>query len=579
MKLKIVKIKNLITMKNNLLKATLVVGILATVTVACKEDFLDRQPLGAISESQIANKAGVDGSLVVAYRTLTGANIANWYTSGMNWVWGGVRSDDAYKGTEASDQGSEINPVERFEVQPNTSSVVNKWRALYDGVNMCNIVLRQLALAKDIGADDVKRITAETRFLRGFHHFEAARCFNKVPYVDEKILSSEQYNALKNDASIYPQIEADLKFAYENLPATQAQKGRVNKWAAGGFLAKALITQGKYADAKVIFDAMISTGTTSSGEKYGLISEYKNVFRGEGENSKEIVFAIQYTIGDGTGGSNANKDAELTNPHNDGPVGCCGFYQPSQTLVNSFKTVNGLPMANYNAVNIKNHESNAADFKDNTELDPRIDYTVGRVGIPYKDYGPASPSWIRNLANGGPWMPNKHIQWKDEVGTYFVSGGWGQGQLGKNQTLLRFADVLLMAAECEVETGSLEKAREYVNLVRDRAAKSTPVKVGAADAANYKISTYTAAWTDKNVAREAVRRERQQEFGMEGLRFFDLVRWGVADVVRNAFIAKESSIRTHLAGSKFVKGKDEYLPIPEVSIAQGAGNLKQNPGY
>jgi starch-binding outer membrane protein, SusD/RagB family len=566
-------------MKNSLLKATLVVGILATATVACKEDFLDRKPLGAISENQIANKAGVEGSLVVAYRTLTGANIANWYTSGMNWVWGGVRSDDAYKGTEASDQGSEINPVERFEVQPNSPSVNNKWRALYDGINMCNIVLRQLALAKDIGADDVKRITAETRFLRGFHHFEAVRCFNKVPYIDEKVLSSEQYNAIKNDAPIWPQVEADLKFAYENLPGTQAQKGRVNKWAAGGFLAKALITQGKYADAKAIFDAMIANGTTSGGDKYGLLPEYKNVFRGEGENSKEIVFSIQYSIGDGTGGSNSNKDAELTNPHNDGPVGCCGFYQPSQTLVNSFKTVNGLPMANYNAVNIKNHESNAADFKDLTELDPRVDYTVGRVGIPYKDYGDAKASWIRNLANGGPWMPNKHIQWKDEVGTYFISGGWGQGQLGKNQILMRYADVLLMAAECEVETGSIEKAREYVNLVRDRAAKSTPVKAGAVDAAVYKISTYTAAWTDKAVARDAVRRERQQEFGMEGLRFFDLVRWGTADVVRNAFIAKEAPIRTHLAGSKFVKGKDEYLPIPEGSISQSGGNIKQNPGY
>ena len=566
-------------MKNSILKATLVVGILMSSLVACNEDFLDRPPLGAISETAIANKAGVEGSLIVAYRSLTGSNIANWYTSPMNWVWGGVRSDDAYKGTEASDQGTEINPVERFEVQPNSPSVNNKWRACYDGIGMANIVLRQLAAAKDISTEDQKRITAETRFIRGFHHFEASRCFNKVPFVDEKALSTADYKAFKNDASIWPQIEADLKFAYDNLSGTQAQKGRVNKWAAGAFLAKALITQGKYADAKTIFDACIASGTTSSGEKYGLISEYKNVFRGEAENSKEIVFSVQYTVGDGTGGANSNKDAELTNPHNDGPVGCCGFYQPAQSLVNAFKTKDGLPMADYNAVDIKNHESNAADFKDNSEVDPRLDYTVGRVGIPYKDYGSAKASWIRNLANGGPWMPNKNIQWKDEVGTYFVSGGWGQGQLGKNQIVMRYADLLLMAAECEVEAGSLEKAREYVNLVRDRAAKSTFVKNGALDAANYKINTYTAAWTDKNVAREAVRRERYIELGMEGLRFFDLVRWGVADVVRNAFIAKEGKIRTSLAGSKFVKGKDEYLPIPENVISQSGGNLKQNSGY
>lgn len=566
-------------MKNSFLKATLVVGILVTFTVACKEDFLDRPPLGAISANAIANKAGVEGSLIVAYRSLTGSNIANWYSSAMNWVWGGVRSDDAYKGTEASDQGSELNPVERFEVQPNSSSVSNKWRALYDGIGMCNIVLRQLALAKDISADDQKSIIAQTRFLRGFHHFEATRCFNKAPYVDEKVQTTDQYKAVTNAATIWPQIEADLKFAYDNLPAAQAQKGRVNKWAAGGFLAKALLTQGKHGEAKAIFDAMIANGVTSSGEKYGLLTEYKNVFRGEAENSKEIVFSIQYTVGDGTGGANSNKDAELTNPHNDGPVGCCGFYQPAQSLVNAFKTKDGLPMADYNALDIKNHESNAADFKDNSELDPRLDYTVGRVGIQYKDYGPARPSWIRNLANGGPWMPNKNIQWKDEAGTYFVSGGWGQGQLGKNQILMRYADVLLMAAECEVEVGSLATAQKYVNEVRDRAAKSTPVKNGAANAANYKISTYTTAWTDKIASREAVRRERYIEFGMEGLRFFDLVRWGIADVVRNAFILKEGKIRTSLAGSKFVKGKDEYLPIPETVIAQSGGNLKQNPGY
>jgi hypothetical protein len=567
-------------MKNRFRLGLIIMSLILGFAVSCSDDFLDRPPLGAISEGAIANKTGVEGSLVVAYRSLTGANIANWYTSPMNWLWGGIRSDDSYKGTEASDQGTEINPVERFEVQPNSPSVTNKWRACYDGIGMANIVLRQLAAAKDISPDDQKRITAETRFIRGFHHFEAKRCFNNVPYVDEKVKTTEEYKATKNDVSIWPQIEADLQFAYDNLAPVQAQKGRVNKWAAGAYLAKAKLYQGKYGEAKTLFDAILLNGVTNSNEKFGLLEEFKDVFRGAFENSKEIIFAIQYTVGDGTGGANSNKDAELTNPHNDGPVGCCGFYQPAQSLVNAFKTTNGLPMiTNYNNVDIKNHESNPSDFKDNSEVDPRLDYTVGRVGIPYKDYGPAKASWIRNLANGGPWLPNKNIQWKDEVGTYFIKGGWGQGQLGKNQILMRHADLLLMSAECEVEVGSLEKAREYVNLVRDRAAKSTPMKDGANNAANYKISTYTTAWTDKSAARDAVRFERYIELGMEGHRFFDLVRWAIADVVINAFIAKESKIRTSLAGSKFTKGKDEYLPIPENVIAQSGGNLKQNPGY
>jgi starch-binding outer membrane protein, SusD/RagB family len=557
--------QNLRKMKKNIKIGMATVSLVLASIIACNDDFLDREPLGAISENAIANKQGVEGSLVVAYRTLTGTNVANWYTSPMNWLWGGIRSDDSYKGTEASDQGTEINPVETFTVQPSSPSVGSKWLACYDGIGMANTTLRLLALAKDVSADDQKRITAEARFLRGFHHFEAKRCFNRVPYVDEKATKTEDYKALKNDANIYPQIEADLKFAYDNLAATMAQKGRVNKWAAGAMLAKVIIT----------------TGVTNSNERFGLITEFKDVFRGASDNGRESVFAVQYTVGDGTGGANSNKDAELTNPHNDGPVGCCGFYQPAQSLVNAYKTTNGLPMiTTYNQVDIKNHESHPSDFKDNSELDPRLDYTVGRVGITYKDYGPAKASWIRNLANGGPWLPNKHVQWKDEVGSFFISGGWGQGQLGKNQYVMRYADLLLMAAECEVEAGSVEKAREYVNLVRDRAAKSTFVKDAAgANAANYKISLYSTAWTDKNAARDAVRFERYLELGMEGHRFFDLVRWGIADVVINAFNTKESRARTHLAGVKFTKGKDEYLPIPQNVVAQSGGNITQNPGY
>ncbi len=567
-------------MKNKFKIILSVATVFFISVVSCQDEFLDRKPLGAISEDAIANKAGVEGSLIVAYRTLGGSNIAGWYTSPMNWVWGGVRSDDAYKGTEASDQGSEINPVERFEVLPNSSSVASKWRAVYDGIGMANVVLRQLAKATDINEADKKRITAEARFLRGFHHFEGKRTFNNIPYVDEKIQTTDEYKSLVNTASVWPQIEADLKTAYDNLPNIQAQKGRVNKWAAGAIYGKALLYQNKFTEAKAVFDQVIANGTTNNGEKFGLLSDFKDVFRGQFENSKEILFSIQYTVGDGTGGANSNKDAELTNPHNDGPVGCCGFYQPSQSLVNSFKTDKGLPLfTSYNNTDIKNHESNPSNFVDDSELDPRVDFTVGRVGIPYKDYGTAKASWIRNLANGGPWLPNKHIQWKDEVGTYFVSGGWGQGQLGKNQTIIRYADLILMAAECEVEVGSLTKAQDYVNLVRERAAKSSTVMDGSKPAANYNISTYSGTWTDKAEARTAVRFERQLELAMEGHRFYDLVRYGIADAVINAFTAKESKIRTHLAGSTFRKGKDEYLPIPEFVINQSGGTIKQNPGY
>lgn len=564
-----------------------VVG-LTLVAISCKDSFLDRPPLGAISEDAIANNAGVEASLINTYRTLGGSNTAAWYTSPMNWLWGGIRSDDAYKGTEASDQGTEINPVERFEVQPNSPSVSNKWTACYDGIGQANVTLRLLAKAKDISDANRKRIEAETRFIRAYHHFEAKRCFNRVPFVDEKVISTAEYKAITNEASIWPKIESEMKFAFDNLPEVQAQLGRVNKWAAGALLAKVYMYQNKFAEAKALFDQIIASGKTNSNERYGLLDRYFDVHRGDFENSKEVVFAVQYTVGDGTGGANSNKDAELTNPHNDGPVGCCGFYQPSQSLVNAFQVdANGLPLiATYNNTDVRNHESNPTNFPDRGKFDPRLDWTVGRVGVQYKDWGPARSSWIRNLTNGGPFLPSKHIQWKDEVGKYFISGGWGQGQLGKNQFIMRYPDLLLMAAECEVEIGSLEKAREYVNLIRTRAANPAGFLKEADGklAADYNIKTYATAWTDKNVARNAVRFERFIELGMEGHRFFDLVRWGIADQVINAFLTKESRVRTSLAGAKFTKGKDEYLPIPEFVINQskttdGKQGITQNPGY
>ncbi len=567
---------------NKIITATVLLSTL--VAYSCKDSFLNQAPLGAISEVSLANSTGVNGSLINAYRTLTGSNIAAWYTSPMNWAWGGVRADDAYKGSESSDQGPELNPVERYALLPDNTAVGNRWTSCYDGIGMCNVTLRLLKAAKDISAADAKVIEAETRFIRGHHHFEARRCFKNVPFVDEKAVSSSDYQALKNDADIYPQIETEIKFAFDNLPVTQSQLGRVNKWAAGAYLGKIYLYQGKFAEAKAMFDQVLANGVTNKNEKYGLIDNYQDIFKGDFENSRESIFAVQYTVGDGTGGANSNKDAELPNPHNDGPGGCCGFYQPSQTYANSFKTdANGLPLlTTYNNTDIKQQENSPSSFPDNGQFDPRLDWSVGRVGVPYLDYGFALSSWIRNSPNGGAFIPKKFIQFKSEVGKYYVGGGWGQAQSGKNIYIIRTADLLLMAAEAEIEVGDMNKARDYVNQVRKRAASPNGMVMNLANTApagNYVVKQYTAPWTDKVVARLATRHERLIELGMEGHRFFDLVRWGIADQVLNAYLAKEVKSRSHLAGATFTKGKDEYLPIPQSVINQGVGNLKQNPGF
>ena len=282
-------------------------------------------------------------------------------------------------------------------------------------------------------------------------------------------------------------------------------------------------------------------------------------------------------------------------PYNTGPNGpgnCCGFFQPSFELVNSFRVdANGLPLldGSYNtgANQVKTDMgvgSGDAFTPDAGTLDPRLDWSVGRRGIPFLDWQDhPGVAWIRNQPNGGPYSPKKYTYYKSDRGSLQDNTSWTPGYTAQNFTIIRFADVLLMAAECEVEIGSLEKAREYVNQVRARAANPDSwVKRGdGSNAANYVIGLYNTAWTDKAVARTAVQFERKIELSGEGHRFYDLVRWGIAAPTINAYLAYETKfLAGTLGGSTFTAGKHELLPIPQDQIdIIGADILKQNPGY
>ena len=558
----------------------------------CKKKFLELAPQGVYDLASLSNKKGVDGLLINAYATLDGRQDQQ-NGGASNWLWGSIRGGDAYKGTEATDM-VDANPVMRFEILPSNGQLTNKWTGIWDGVGGANQVLTVLPLAKDIPAADAKQIEGEAKFIRGFMHFEAKKGFNNVPYIDEKVVDFKVPNtdASGNFINIWPQIEADLKFAYDNLDAKRPHKGRVNKWAAGAYLAKAYMFQNKFTEAKALFDAIIANGVNSEGVKYELTPNYHANFRVTSENNSETVFSIQASYGDGAN-TNGNYDNTLNYPHGgdatkDKPGACCGFFQPSQSLVNSFKTVGGLPeLDTYNNTDVTSDESvtSAQPFTPYAgPLDPRLDWTVGRRGIPYYDWGlHPGRDWIRVVSYGGPYSPKKNTYYKADIGSLAGTVGWGFANNALNFTPMRFADVLLMAAEAEIEIGSLTTALTYINRVRTRAANS-PVLNGAVPAATYNVTNYTTLG-DKVNARKIVRFERKLELAMEGHRFFDLVRWGIADVVLNTeYFAKENVRRASaLAGSVFKKGQHEYLPIPEFAIArsikEGKETLKQNPGY
>ncbi len=580
------------------MKKTKIITIVSLLTVtslmqACKEEFLQISPQGVYDLASLTNKKGVDGMLINAYATLDGRQDQQ-NGGASNWLWGSIRGGDAYKGTEPTDM-VDANPVMRFEILPSNGQLVNKWTAIWDGIGGANQVLKVLPEAKDILPADAKQLEGEAKFIRGFMHFEGKKNFNNIPYIDETVVDFKVPNTDAGGAyvNIWPQIEADLKFAYDNLDETRPHVGRANKWAAAAYLAKAYMFQNKFTEAKALFDLIITTGKNSKGVPYDLAPNYHNNFRVTSENNQETVFSIQASYGDGAN-TNGNYDNTLNYPHGgsattEKPGACCGFFQPSQSLVNSFKTTGGLPMpATYNDANVTSDEAQSSTDAFTPyagTLDPRLDWTVGRRGIPYYDWGiHPGRNWIRKVDYGGPYSPKKNTYYKADIGTLAGTVGWGFANNALNFTAMRFADVLLLAAEAEIEVGSLATARTYINRVRTRAAAS-PVLNGAANAANYVISVYPAEFADKAAARTAVRFERKLELGMEGHRFYDLVRWGIADVEMNSdYLSKEGVRRASaLAGSTFVKGKHEYLPIPEfaitTSIADGKPTLKQNPGY
>lgn len=569
----------------------LLIGVTTSMVLfyACSKNFLDKSPIGSLDQNTLANKAGVEGVLIGAYSMLDGYGGAGggWQSAGSNWVYGGVASDDAYKGSDPGDQ-ADIVPIETYTATGSNGYFNQKWQAVYDAIQRSNDVLRLMATASDISDADKKRIEAESRFLRAHYHMEAKKMWNNVPFVDQTITYAAGNFNVANTADIWANIVADLDYAIANLPATQSSVGRANSWAAKTLKAKALMFRKDFAGAKPILDDVIANGVTASGKKYALAANFFDNFNAETKNSSEAVFSCQQSVNDNSNGDNGGWGDVLNFPYNGGPGGCCGFYQPSISLANSYKVdaVTGLPLLDtWNAVDFKNDQgiTSSQPFTPDvtTPVDPRLDFTIGRRGIPYLDWGlhPGN-DWIRDQNNGGPYAAIKNVYFKRQAGALTDKSFWTSGVTANNYTFIRFSDVLLWSAECEVEVGTLAKAVTLVNQVRSR-IKDNPAtwvkQSTGVNAANYQIGLYVS-FPDQAYGRKAVRFERKLELAMEGHRFFDLVRYGTADVELNAYIAKEKAKRTYLNSASFTKGKSEYFPIPQSQIDLSKGALKQNPG-
>lgn len=567
----IMKISKLITL------SLLIVGLSVT---SCSDDFLDVAPTGSLSSTELSSKAGLEGSLIASYSMLLGRS--GFFSDNSNWMWGSVRGGEANKGTNAGDQ-SQANEIQAYAAQTTNESVLQKYRAVYEGVARANATLKLLQTA-DAGVSDSDkvRIEAEARFLRGHYYFELKKNFNNTPYVDE---NWDEVTPVGNSADLWSFIEADFQFAFDNLPSIMSDAGRANKWAAGAYLGKTYLFQGKYGDARTLLSDVVANGNTANGQPYDLNANYADAFRSPNDNSAESVFAVQAAAGTGDI-NNANAGLVLNFPNGPGaPGGCCGFFQPSIELGNSFRTDgNGLPLldGSYNdagnalATDMGIESSEAFDI-DAGPVDNRLDHSIGRRGIPYLDWGNhPGKDWIRDQPYAGPYSPKKFIYYAGGAGTENDQSSWTPGYTAVNYNIIRFSDVLLMLAEAEVEAGDLGTAAMLVDRVRTRAANSNITD----SPANYNVGTY-GSFGSQDMARSAVRMERKLELSGEGHRMYDLVRWGIAAPTLNAYLQYEGpQLNAPFAGATFTANNDEYLPIPQNEIdLLGTDVLIQNPGY
>lgn len=577
-------------MKKYIIITLLILGMFGS----CNEE-LEIVPQAVITEEDaIPTEEWIEQLVNATYGILDG-NLDNsdvWRAAASNWVYGELSTDNAYKGSEPGDQ-PDLNSFETYAAFANSTYLDYKWRAVYEGINRGNIALNTIKNGLKEGTvtqEDINVLEGEILFLRAHYHFEAKKIWNMIPYVDETVTTS-----IPNvDVDSWSLIEQDFQNAIERLPESRDNPVRASKWTAIAYLAKAHMYQLDFAAAKPLLDDLITNGP------FELNALYQDNFNFRTDNSPESVFAAQFSANDGsTNGSNGNWGDVLNFPQTSAVAsGCCGFFQPSQNLVNAFRTdENGLPLLDtFNDMDVKNDRGIASDepFKPTDQnLDPRLDWTVGRRGINFLgwDVHPGS-AWIRDPANGGPYLHKKTIYAAEDRGTANATNAWSQGVSAQNINIIRYAEVLLWRAEIAAQEGDLGIALDLVNQIRRRAANSAgfveaveritnnngelvELRGLGIPAANYVIREYPS-FPNQEFAIKAVNFERRIELAMEGHRFFDLVRQERAAEVLNEYLSVEKTKTSHLSSANFTAGQDEYFPLPQSIIDLSFGVLKQN---
>ncbi len=573
----------------------------SAILASCSDDFLENTPQGSLSDGVMTSTEAIDLLVNSAYAGLSGFTNEQgdpWVRPTSNWSFGEVRADNAYKGGGGEGDLWDIHAMETFQVQANNGNLDGKWFNLYSLVSRCNAALRVLNDADPSVVTVRDSRIAEMKVLRSHFYFELVRLFNKVPYMDENLPEAEYVN-VPNDEFTREQhldrIANELLEAAKSLPDRQPEVGRINKNIALAYAAKVKLYQAYEQDPqthavininKDLLQEVVQLIDQVQG--YSLLPDFQGLDLIANENGPESVFAIQYSMNDGSGDAGrVNWSNLLNSPGGNSPYHGDGFFLPSQDLINAYQTdANGLPVFDYQSrpdYAVVTFIDDEHQTLSNTEptVDPRLDFVVGRPTITYKTYT-ATPcqSWVRDRGVYGHNCA-KRFWVSPESSDMYQGWPWGASQL--NWQIIRYADLLLYKAEALIEIGGngLEEARNLINEVRNRAKNSEYVKDfndPSKNAANYNIGLYPAAGWNQDYARKALRTEMRLEKALEGERFFDLVRWGIAKDVMTAYFNAEKDNRIYYQDATFDAG-EEYYPIPVAQYNFSLGRYTQNPGY
>lgn len=495
--------------------------VLLVLLSSCSKDFLDREPyIGSLASNFYQSAADAEAAVIACYAPL---QLEITEGSHFRWWFGDIVSDDADKGGSGDTDAPDLLEFSKFTGDASSTIVLGEWKTAYKGIAYCNTVLENVP---PIEMDELEKLAllGEAQFLRAYWYFNLVTTFGGVPLVTKTLAPSEYAQPRATADEVWAQIVTDLEEAAANLPEKSAygtsQTGRATRGAANALLAKAHLYRGNWADCRTRCEEVVGSG------EYFLDPNYGNIFTEGGENGPGSIWEIQYANNSGGNwGAQFWSEGTYTNVFQRarGTFSGYGFNLPTQDFVDEFEVW---------------EEQIGPDLIE--KVDPRLGYTVYQLGDNASDWGE-----ITEDATGmpHPYYARKYFNPAAELAPFGDPNPNG----GSNDRVIRLADVLLMHAEACQQLGDEATAIASLNMVRTRAA----------------VPLIQEGSVSGQALLDAIWHERRVELGLEGHRFFDLVRQGRAAEVLEGF----------------VPGKSELFPIPTAEITLSNGQLTQNPGY